>query len=231
MKHALYMPRDCGKLYADEADKSVILHLTTDLLPEEEASAFAKYYKLGACTPSEETLQMLTPEAELSPEHAFMPAEYSKRMLHTGYNEHENGYCVMDNGVAFVALLTKQPGVNDENMGYFNEHFTPEPCDLFYKIWCPGEHIRLYPDLAIENMGWGMAEVRITGFLSKEDFWIHEDLESVDPDCIDFQAMNIEVVPLGAPEGTEPIHLVEANYFRQNAGGGNPAPFLDWTLH
>ena len=86
---------------------------------------------------------------------------------------------------------------------------------MFYKTWCPGEHIRLYPDMAIENMGWGFVEVRITDFFGKNEFGLPEDLEAFDPAIIDFQAMNIEVLPLCAPEGTEPIQLVEANVFRQ----------------
>jgi len=219
MGHALYFPKGYPKFYKDEEDKSVILTLTEKLLPEEEASEFAKYYHLGACAPSKETLDMMTPEKELPKEAAFMPEDYAKIMLGSVYTDYENGYRVMDNGVAFVALRTWQEGVTDENMQFFNDHFSPEPADLFYKTWCPGTHMRLYPDLAIEDMGWGWLEVRITGFLGKEDFGLPENMEELDPDLIDFQAMNIEVLPLGAPEGTEPVHLVEANYFRQTMRG------------
>lgn len=219
MEHAAYMPKGCRRLYAQESDKTVILRLTTELLEEEKADWFAKYYHMGACEPGAEAAAMLQEGKELSPEDGFMPGEYAARMHHAGRNVHENGYCVLENGVGYASLLTEQTGVNDENMGFFQEHFSPEPEDLFYKIWCPGKHIRLYPDLAIEDMGWGMTEVRITDFLSKEDFGMAAGLADNDPECIDFQAMNLSVVPLGAPEGTEPMRIVEANYFRQNERG------------
>lgn len=219
MEHALYFPKAYGRFYKDEEDKSVILRLTEKLLPEEEENEFAKYYHLGACEPSAETLAMLTLEKELPEEAAFMPEDYAKIMLTFRSTEYENGFRVMDNGVVFVALRTWQEGVNDGNMQYFNDNFTPEPQDLFYKIWCPGKHMRLYPDLAIEDMGWGWLEVRIKDFLGKEDFGLPENLEEIDPELIDFQAMNMELLPLGAPKGTEPVRLVEANCFRQTEKG------------
>lgn len=215
MEHALFFPKHCGLLYRDEKDETIILKLTEKLLPEEERSQFAKYYYLGACPPSAETLKTLEPGQDLPIEAAFMPEEYAQKMLGKSSMELQNGICVMKNGVGYVALQTFQEGVNDENMQYFNDHFVPEQKDLFYKIWCPGEHIRLYPDLAIENMGWGWGEVRITDFFGKEEFNLPGDLKDLDPAIIDFQAMNIEVVPLGAPAGTEPLRLVEANCFRQ----------------
>ena len=200
MEHALYFPKDCGKFYKDEPDKSVVLTLTEKLLPEEEKSEFAKYYHLGACPPSAETLKTLEPGVSLSQEDAFMPEEYAENMIGKSTEELKNGVCVMENGVGYVALRTFQEGVNDENMQYFSDNFVPKEEDMFYKTWCPGEHIRLYPDMAIENMGWGFVEVRITDFFGKNEFGLPEDLEAFDPAIIDFQAMNIEVLPLCAPE-------------------------------
>ena len=179
MEHALYFPRDCGKFYKDEPDKSVILSLTEKLLPEEENDEFAKYFRLGACAPSAETLATLEPGCELPEEAAFMPEEYAEKMLGKTSEELPNGICVMENGVGFVALRTFQEGVTDENMQFFNDNFAPAPEDLFYKVWCPGEHIRLYPDMAIENMGWGWVEVRITDFFGKKEFGLPEDLEAI----------------------------------------------------
>ena len=106
MEHALYFPKASGRFYKDEEDKSVILRLTEKLLPEEEENEFAKYYHLGACEPSAETLAMLTLEKELPEEAAFMPEDYAKIMLTFRSTEYENGFRVMDNGVVFVALRT-----------------------------------------------------------------------------------------------------------------------------
>ncbi|MCC8163771.1 MAG: hypothetical protein LIO86_11560 [Lachnospiraceae bacterium] len=219
MEHVGFTPKNCGRLFAQEEDKSVILRLTTELLPEEEASEFAKYYHLGACEASEEAQRMLKPGMELESKNAFLPNEVKERMMHPGYDKNENGFCVMENGVVYAALLTEQPGVNDETMGYFMKNFTTEPGDLFYKIWCPGTHYRLYPDLSLEDMGWGPLEVRTTGFFPQQALGIFDDPAGSDPNCIAVMGINMEVVPLGAPEGTEPLRIMEVNYERQTGEG------------
>lgn len=219
MNHAIYAPKAYGKTFSEEADPTVILRLTPELSPEDEKTEFSQYYHLGAVPPSVRTTFMLEPGNELPPEDGFLPFQYSERMVTAGYDRVEDGVCVLENGVAFAALRTELPGVNDEIQQYFNDHFANGTGDLFYKVWCPGAHLRLYPDLALEDMGWGMCEVRITRAFTAEEFGIAVDPIKVDPAFIDFQAMNLEIVPLGAPAGTEPLRMVEANYFRQNENG------------
>ncbi len=213
-----FIVRDCGKAFDDVVDRDAELYsLSTKLTPEEAASKYAKYYNMGPAEPSKENLLAIERGAQIDPSKAFMMEDYAKLMNAPGHREIETGYCIMPNGVGFVAGRVFQMGMTDEKMQFFVDHYNPEG-DLFYKTWYPGAHMRHYSDMAVEDLGWGMEEFRFVHPFTMEEINVPEEINKNDPQCISVNGFNILSYPLHHPDA-EPMHLVEMTYDREIPGG------------
>ena len=214
----VFQVRDCGKAIADVRDRDAELYtLTTKLTPEEAASKYAKYYHLGPAEPSRENLLAVERGADMDPKFAFMPEDYAAKMNVPGDMEVETGFCVLPNGVGYVAARTFQPGMTDEKMQYFTDHYKPEG-DLFYKTWYPTVHTRHYSDMAVEDVGWGMEDFRFVQPLFPTDLGITGAIDANDPECFAINGSNIHTYPLHRPE-SDPLHITELCYYRAVPGG------------
>ena len=214
MERAQRVVRNCGKYFKDQPS---IAGLTTALTPEEEKSPFAKYYHRGIKPISPEQAQAFRENAPMDPAQAFMPQDYIRHMCKPGYNPVENGYCVLPNGVSYTAALTRQDGITDEKMRFYNENFAPDP-DLFYKIWCPGAHLRHMADGAIEDVGRGMLCIHFIQLLGPKDLGI-DNLQALDPGAISIDGSYAQAFPADGPADAEPLHITLINYTRDTPTG------------
>lgn len=176
-------PRNSGKAFG-EFGLEVLRGMPLTLTAEEEASPCAKYYYLPPVELSEAHKKVLA-GGPMDPKDCYMPGEVGSRMLNTGYEEIENGYGVLPNGVGFAAINIKQTGRTDEKVKFYREEFAKEG-NLFYKAWYPGAHLVHLTNGAVENFGWGMVEMKFT--IADFDLKIvNIDVDEVrrkDPSCI-----------------------------------------------
>ena len=214
MERVRRIVRNCGKLFSQQES---IAGLTTELTPAEAQSPFAKYYHQGVKPMEPEQARAFAPHCAMDPKEAFLPWQYREYMRHPGYNAVENGYCVLPNGASYTAIHTLQPGLTDEMIRNFNADFAPDP-DLFYKIWFPGAHLRHMADGAIEDVGWGMLELHFVAAMSEEVLGL-QDLQALDPSAIYMDGCYARGLPPGASAGTEPVHVVLINEYRDIPGG------------
>lgn len=219
MEHVCCLAKLYGSLYEKEPDKTIVATLPVTLTEEQEKTEFAKYYHMGAVEPGKEIMDQFEPGRELDPACAYMPEQYTEEFINKPETFSLTGYSFLENGVVFGAFKTEQPGVNDENTAYYNEHFASGTGDLYYKVWCPGEHARLYPDIGIEDMGWGLCKTRVTTFINKDNFGLTVDPEEKDPAFFDLSGVMIEAWSAALPDDTEPMYFLEANYCRQTETG------------
>ncbi|PFO06590.1 phloretin hydrolase [Bacillus sp. AFS076308] len=104
-----------------------------------QEKSYNKYLNVEMANPSEETLKLIT----LGPINSLKATRIENRndLFKDGYLETETGYCVLENGTAFVACLTKMPDVTTE---MFDWWFAWHGLDsLRYQIWNPEDHFEV----------------------------------------------------------------------------------------
>jgi hypothetical protein len=161
-----------------------------ELTPEEQARPYAKYYYRPSAPPAAHHAEMLADLKPLDPAKADRIQD-ANDLLSPGYTEGENGYCVMPDGSACVALCHPMPGATPEMIDWWFAWHGLE--DLRYKLWYPEMHVsaRLDPgDRAkvldptrslpqkfqglthhvVEDIGGGVLNAVDISFLTPEDF-------------------------------------------------------------
>lgn len=164
------------------------------LTEAELAKPYAKYFDRPMTAAPQEIYDFL---AKGPINHAdALPIARRNDLLREGYLPAERGWCVMPDGSAFVAGLTKMPGVTSDMVAWwFAWHGL---ADLRYMIWDPDEHYGIHvrpedlehrldynlslternwgtTDVVIEDVGGGTVELNIS-FISPEDFGYDMDL-------------------------------------------------------
>ncbi len=163
--------------------------LSPDLTEEEAASPFAKYYYEKNELSEEYAAVVDGPPMDVAD--AFEPWDYGKNMNTTGYCRVENGYCVLDSGITYSAVMIRQPGRTNEKMDAYNKYFAPEGA-LAYKAWTPGAHYFHTENGAIEDFGYGLLNMR--AIIEEGNFCVGTDVTMLgididkvkenDPRCI-----------------------------------------------
>ena len=115
-----------------------------DLTAEEKAKPYSKYFYRKPALPAPVRLAAL--ERPIDPSKA-LPIEKINDLLNPGYFEVEAGWCVLPNGVGYVANHTKMPGVTVEMVNWWMAWHSLE--DLRYKIWWPEGHYAI--SLSVED--------------------------------------------------------------------------------
>ena len=181
-KHPNLMPKSIGlpmSVFSDEG----LLSLPSAPTPSELDTVHAEYYAMMPAPLSEEHKAMLA-GPPMDPADAFMPQDYGRYMVGTGYCAVENGYCVLPSGVTYAAALIRQPGRTDEMVDFYNRYFAPRE-SLFYKTWFPGMHYLHFSDGCLEDFGFGRTLMQFRCFVGPEAFGLTtEEVEARDPDCI-----------------------------------------------
>lgn len=145
------------------------------LTPAELARPYAKYYD-RPMTPAPQEIYDLLAKGPIDPKDA-LPIERHNDILKRGYLPCERGWCMMPDGSAFVAGLTKMPSVTAEMIAWWFAWHGLE--SLRYMIWDPDDHRavhvkpedlehRLNYNLAYTERNWGTTDV------------VTEDVESGD---------------------------------------------------
>lgn len=118
---------------------------------EETKTNYSKFFDLNLAPPDPETEELIRNAKPADPSLALRPGEF-ERMLAPGYLPLETGYCLMPDHTAYVAVLTKMPGLSLKMWSWFDAWMDN---DLKYKIWCPGYHYRVRPGFLLEDIGRG----------------------------------------------------------------------------
>lgn len=133
-----------------------VSHVTNNLLPltkEEERKPYSKLYYRDLPLPNPK-LSAILDKGPINPSKALTPWQINN-LLDPGYDEVETGYCVCEDGTAYVAVNNAFPNCTIEMFEWF---YAWKPLEnLRYKIWCPGEHegihVRDEDVLKIKDMG------------------------------------------------------------------------------
>lgn len=106
------------------------------LTTEERSLPYAKYYDLPITPIPEEKIRILE-AGPIDPAQA-LKIEDRNKLFDPGYLPCEVGYCVMEDGSAYLANKTEMPGVTPE---MFEWWFAWHPLeDMRYRIWDPEDH-------------------------------------------------------------------------------------------
>jgi hypothetical protein len=159
------------------------------------ARPYAKYYD-RPMTPAPQEIYDFLDKGPIDPKDA-LPIQRRNDILKAGYLPAERGWCMMPDGSAFVAGLTKMQGVTTEMIAWWFAWHGLE--DLRYMIWDPEDHYsvhvkpedlehRLNYSLSLTERNWGTtdivtediglpepAELHIS-FMSPSDFGYDMDL-------------------------------------------------------
>lgn len=208
--------KHCRRSFADITDRGELYALTCELTDEEKASPYAKYFALGPAYPCPENIHRTEYLTPMDPECGFMIEDYAKRMDVPGCNSVKTGYCILPNGVGYGTATTMMPGCTAEIMTHFIENFNP-PADLYYKAWFPGGHIRHYEDMAVEDVGFGMVQLRFIEGLDAAKIGMPQPPMG-DTYNIGITGANILCVPLHQPDA-KPLHISELCYYRLTPEG------------
>ena len=215
-QHPIPFVKHCRRSFADITDRNELYTLKCELTEEEKASPYAKYFAMGQVSPCEENIRATEYDSPVDPSRGFMIEDYPKIMDVPGCNDLKTGYCILPNGVGFATATTFMPGCTAEIMTNYIDNFNP-PHDLYYKAWFPGGHIRHYEDMAVEDVGFGMVQLRFIEGLTAEKIGMPQPPLG-DTYNIGITGANILCVPLHQPDA-EPIHLSELCYYRLTPEG------------
>lgn len=121
------------------------------LRPDEKESPFAKFYYVPVEMPAPEILEGIDADKPMDPEKAIGVDEVD-RLFKVGYDEVENGWCVMPDGTGYSAVRVELPDVTAAELMQFQVYGHMN--NLQYKTWLPKLHLQ-QGDFTIENFGWG----------------------------------------------------------------------------
>lgn len=220
----------CGKFFSQiENWNEEIKTMSVNLTEEEAKSKYAKYFHLGQASPTDSNLIASERGQRLDDTEVFMPEDLVKIMTSDKVDSLRTGYRVLNNGIGFAIARIKGEGITDEMVQFFVDHFRPEG-DLFYKIWCPGAHMRHYCDMAVENVGCGMEAIQFVNFFGPDTLGFTEDLQVVDEKCIAISGGNGVAYPLHKIN-EEPRPAFSVRYTREIDGGRESIMFYWHGLH
>jgi len=107
-----------------------------ELTNQERKLSYAKYYDLPITPVPKEKIAILE-SGSINPSLA-LPIENRNDLFLSGYLPCETGYCVQDNGTAYLTNLTEMPGVTPDMFEWWFAWHALE--DLRYRIWDPDDH-------------------------------------------------------------------------------------------
>lgn len=128
------------------------------LSAQEEQKSYAHYYYEGRTEVTDkEILDAIRPGNPMSVEKAMYPEDL-KKVLDPDFEQPQIGYCMLPEGIAYACMCTKMPDCTIEMENWFMPWVYGDP-GLRYKIWYPGFHECHYHNLAVEDIGLGMADL------------------------------------------------------------------------
>ncbi len=110
--------------------------LTAELTPEEASMPEAEYYSTEFTAIPDEVMDGLALGSVSAKE--TLPFEEINRLIQPGYLPLENGYSLLDDGTAYVAVRTFFPEATKEMIHWWFWWHALK--DIRYKIWCPESH-------------------------------------------------------------------------------------------
>ena len=229
MSRQLFHIKTSGMFLKDVEDwDKEIRSLTTEPTPEERKSEYMKYYLRAKTMPTMENIIACERDNAIPVEDAFMPQDFVKVMDSPRIDTLRSGYCVLDNGVGFSCGRVVMNNVSEEKFRFFNENFNPEN-DLFYKIWCPGAHMKHYEDGVIEDVGAGMEMINFLSAYSIQELSGDPGYQVKDPLFVSFYGGGGISWPLHArPEFGE--YAMQCFWYRDLPDGSGVEVFVVFWL-
>ncbi|GJC78863.1 phloretin hydrolase [Colletotrichum liriopes] len=122
---------------------------------------------------------------EPMPAEGVLPITESRRLLEPGYHQHENGWCALPDGTAYVTSRTRFPGSTGDMVRWWFWWHSVEP--ERYALWFPYDHLSLRSSYAdrlhrtdlSHTQKWLGSTHRVTEFIGATKMTIH--LRFVDP--------------------------------------------------
>ena len=207
-----------------------------ELTKEEQSKSYSKYFYNPITPPNKELLEILA-QGAMEPSKALLPEDIND-LLNPGYFDMETGYCNLENGAGYIAVLNKMPGVTIDMVNWWFAWHGLE--DLRYMLWFNKGHYGvsidekdrekiLDPNTSMtdrfqgithyvkEDTGMGIENIAID-FLKPED---------VGFDMKRFHSPNVGTVVIGnglssmegAPEDAPKIPAIMCHFIREIEGG------------
>lgn len=196
--------------------------LRMDLNPAEREKSYAKYFDLPMTEPNKALMEILK-KGPMDPSKALMP-ENINDLLNEGYHEVENGYCILENGAAYVAVNNVFPNVTVDMVNWWFAWHALE--DMRYMLWFKPGHFGitvseedretiLNPNVAMTEKFQGLTHqvVEDTGG-GPEDI----SIRFLKPEEMGFDMNRFKAPQVGT--------IVAANGLSQNRKGGPKAPAI-----
>lgn len=186
------------------------------LTSAEKEKAYSKYFYNTPASPDEDVLEAIRPGRPMDLSDVTLP-ENINNLLDPGYLKAENGYCQLPNGGAYVAVMTKMPGITLEMSKWF--HSWHELEDLNYKIWLPKSHYMADVELGwiLEDIGEGPADIVKIGGGAPEEMGF--DAELFRKANVILGASTALYKLCDAPATQPPIPFVICHIIREVPGG------------
>jgi hypothetical protein len=110
--------------------------LTAELTYQEKLMPEAAYYST-VFAPMPDDVADAVANGPIAPADALLFEDIEK-LSEPGYQKTENGYCILPDKTAYVAVKTDFPGTKKEMVTWWFWWHALK--DIRYKIWCPGAH-------------------------------------------------------------------------------------------
>jgi hypothetical protein len=186
-----------------------------ELTEEEKLKPYSKYYYLTPGIPDLETLEGVRVNKPMDPVHAVTPEKINDMLL-SGYLAVENGYCLLENGMGYVAVNTKMPGVTFDMYKWWTGWWPHE--DLRYKIWSQCSHIKCGYRWTLEYIGEELEDIIFINPVSEVALGM--DLELFKKSGILMvDGANAISKPCNSPAGIQPIAATVCHFLREIPGG------------
>jgi phloretin hydrolase len=208
-----------------------------ELTSEEKAVSYSKYYYRKVADPDKELMELVRPDRSMDPAQAIYPEEIN-RLLDPGYMDVETGWCSLPNGVGYISVHNKMPGVTVDMLDWwFAWHSL---ADLHYKIWYPPGHYGisisekdrkkvLDPDVPIKQKIYGRTDhvVEDVGTGAEDIFIYFCGPEELGFDMSRFHAPNVAAMyggygldtPANAPAWAIRAPAIMCHFIREIPGG------------
>jgi len=126
-----------------------------DLSEKDRKKPYAGLLNRPMAQPSKEALAFLEKRQPMPKDKVMLPENGNMNdILKDGYLAYEYGYCPLDNGGGYVAMLTKMPGVTFDMYNFWIQWWSgKEDSSLRYCIWNPRDHYRAGFRWSCEKIG------------------------------------------------------------------------------
>lgn len=171
------------------------------LAPDEKMNPFSKFYFIPVEMPAPDVLQGIDMDHQMDPAKALALTDI-KSLFSPGYQDVENGYCVMPDGTGFSTVKIDMPNVSPQEFIMFQGYGHMN--NLQYKTWLPKLHLQ-QGAFTIENFGWGPLLFLQRQTMGKNMPGMeHNDMSKITPELMSKISMKANFIDIEDPKAFDP---------------------------